>query len=134
MIFARQIIAKHEKNVVKSGLNIIPARNVKMSWIVKVILQNLKRQFIWKIFKMIFNIDKFLKCGKQLRWARNCSACQETCIKEKKNHPFNVNHMIWISFLHPLQFRALLNCLPHFMNLSIDVKYHFKYIPHELSL
>ena len=33
----------------KSGLNIIPARNVKMRWIVKVILRNPKRQkFLYK--------------------------------------------------------------------------------------
>ena len=30
-------------------------------------LTNLKREFMWKIFKMISNIDKFIKCGKQLR-------------------------------------------------------------------
>ena len=34
-----------EQNVNKSGLNIIPARDVKMRWIKKIILQNPKRQF-----------------------------------------------------------------------------------------
>ena len=30
VIFSRKIIIKHEQNVVKCGLNIIPARDVKM--------------------------------------------------------------------------------------------------------
>ena len=34
--FLRKMITKHELNVVKSGVNIIPARNVKMRGIVKV--------------------------------------------------------------------------------------------------
>ena len=47
-------------------------------------LTNLKREFMWKIFKMIFNIDKFIKCGKQLRWARNCSACEKSVMRRIK--------------------------------------------------
>ena len=43
VIFSRKIISKHEQNVLKSGLHIIIVRNVKMKWIVRVILQNPKR-------------------------------------------------------------------------------------------
>ena len=39
VIFLRKIIAKHEQNVVKSGLNaILPAWDVKKRWSVQVIL------------------------------------------------------------------------------------------------
>ena len=40
---------KHEQNVVKNGLNIIPARDVKMRWIVKVI--SIKMSQIQKCLK-----------------------------------------------------------------------------------
>ena len=47
--FRERKFKKHGYNLVKSGLNIIPARNVKMRWIVKVILRNPKRQkFFYK--------------------------------------------------------------------------------------
>ena len=39
---------------------------------------------MWKILKMIFNIDKFLKCGKQFRWAQNCSSCEKSVMRRKK--------------------------------------------------
>ena len=64
---------------------IIHARNVKMKWIVKVILPNTKRQYMWGIWvKSYFNFDKFIKCGKQLRWARNYSACEKSVMRRKK--------------------------------------------------
>ena len=44
--FSRDIITKHEQNVVKSGLNIIPAWDVKMRGIVKVILRNPRRPYM----------------------------------------------------------------------------------------
>ena len=45
---------------------------------------NLKREFMWNIFKMIFNIDKFIKYGKKLRWAPNCSASEKSVMRRKK--------------------------------------------------
>ena len=49
--FSRKIIIKREQNVVKSGLNI--KRNVKMRLVIKVILRNPKRQFIWRMLKNV---------------------------------------------------------------------------------
>ena len=47
---------KHEQNLLNSGLNIKPARNVKMRWIVKVILRNLERQ------KSFYKTSCTIKC------------------------------------------------------------------------
>ena len=47
VIVSRRMITKHEQNVLKSGLNIITARNVKMRWIAKVMLENPKRQIFF---------------------------------------------------------------------------------------
>ena len=49
--FSRKIIIKREQNVVKSGLNI--KRNVKMRLVIKVILRNPMRQFIWRMLKNV---------------------------------------------------------------------------------
>ena len=65
--FFRTIISKHEQNVVKSGQNILPVREVKMKWIVKGILRNTKRQYIcWivVIYKhRCFHVKKFHQKG-----------------------------------------------------------------------
>ena len=49
VIVSRKIITKHEQNVVKSDLNIIPARGVKMKCFVKVILRNSKYCIMYKM-------------------------------------------------------------------------------------
>ena len=52
-LFSRKMITKHGQTVVNSGLNIIPAGDVKMRWIVKVMLRNPKKQFMWRMLKTI---------------------------------------------------------------------------------
>ena len=59
-------------------------------------LTNLKREFMLKIFKMIFNIDKFIECGKQLRRARNCSTCEKSVMRRKKF----IKHQVQYHVLH----------------------------------
>ena len=46
VIFLRKIIKKHEQNVVKSGLIIIPASRGRSKWIGKDILRNSMRQYM----------------------------------------------------------------------------------------
>ena len=78
VIVSRRMITKHEQNVLKSGLNIITARNVKMRWIAKVMLENPKRQiFFYKTSCAITCIE----CKKSLFLRKKQeTSCTVTCI------------------------------------------------------
>ena len=78
VIFLRKIIKKHERNVGKSGLIIIPASREKSKWIGKDILRNSMRQYMcWIIVKSDFNVSMY--CDFIKKWLKyyTCKECED---------------------------------------------------------
>ena len=53
-------VLKREQIAVKRDHDIIPWKEEKMKWILKVILWNTNRQCMWRMLKTIFDIEKNL--------------------------------------------------------------------------
>ena len=69
---------KHEQNVVKSGLIIIPARREKSKWIGKDILRNSMRQYMcWIIVKSDFNVSMYHDFIKKWLKYYTCKECED---------------------------------------------------------